>query len=925
MGRIICIEPERKLVEGVVDWLFSACVKETASGAKSMAHVLVAVPTAQSGRRLRLSMAKRAAAEGWGGVLPPRVEMSSALLAGDSSGVATEAVELVTLAEVLLHVDFTGFPVLFPRPPKERSMRWALDMAQGLLGIPQVLGEGAVFAREVVCEAESGRWRDIAKIEELFFGALRRKGLVSRLEARRAAADAGCQIDGIERIVLPGLVDIQPALVKYLENSRQEITVILHAREQDVSRFDRWGRPLEYFASPIPSSCVFPAPTAVVEADDIAAFFRSVDSGDALPALAVCDCGMYPELEGAFQNRFAENELVLRNPSRESVAKSSLGRLLAGILALSERGEYEVFSAFLRTGDVARWLGRELDAAPAEIAKCIGALDAVQNAHLPRTLGETIAAVSSNLAAAMHEHERDALAGLLKMCELVNSRLGDAFALLRSIFADVKLDEGNPGDRELVAAAERIRELKREIDSDAIPDRWRGMLFSKLLKRAEYMLEPLAANVLAANGWLEVPWCDEDELVLAGFNEGCVPESVVGHPFIPDSLRHSLGLVTNERRAMRDSFVLAEAVRCRAEGCVRIHMHQIAGDKSVMKPSRILFGGIGDDELPALARRLYAVTKGHEGTPSKALPDAWLLHLPLPQKERTERKSISPTMLDAYLRCPFNFFLQETFGEKSDDNAQELDGMTFGTLCHETLDRFAKAGPKDSTDAKEIANWLEHEMRIVLSAYGTSLPAIIGLQGEAAIARLRNFALVQAQRRRAGWRIVAAEQSLECRIKSSGTLLRGKVDRIDENELTGELAIIDYKTWELPKNEVRSIQLPVYRAMVQCSGRYDSVRAAEAKAMYCVLARRAEDTMFDETHAFGPAGQSEAEDKVVELLDRIARGIFYPPSKDSDWARDYGGMIWQTPEQGIDPAWLADQKARLEELSQSGQGSSGMV
>ena len=908
------IDPKVKLVDGVADWLMAECVKETLSGAKSLGHVLVVVPTAQSARRLRLALAKRAAANGWGGLLPPRVSMTSMLLAGDESAVATEAVELVTLAELLLRADLSEFPVLFPRPPDERSMRWALDMAEGMLAIPQVLGEGAIFAHEVRCDAESGRWRDIVKVEELFFDALKRKGLVSRLAARRAAVDAGCQIEGIEKIVLPGLVDAQPALVKYLENSRQEVTVLVHADAKEASSFDGWGRPTAHFAAPIRPSDIHPAPTAVVEADDIAGFFRSVDVEDAFPALAVCDSEMYPELEGAFQNRFAEHELVLRNPSRESVAKSSLGRLLAGILALSENGEYGTFSAFLRTGDVSRWLAGELKVSPAEVAAFIGALDAVQNAHLPRTVDETINAVRIDLAKARRDSEREALAGLLKACELVKSLLGDAFAFLRRIFAGLELDERNPGDRELVAAAEKVRELKCEVETDAIPQRWRGLLFAKLLKQAAFMLEPIAPNILAANGWLEVPWCDEDELVVAGFNEGCVPESVVGHPFIPDSLRASLGLVTNETRAMRDSFILTEAVRCRAEGCVRIHLHQIAGDNSVMKPSRILFGGIGDGDLPALARRLYAVTNGREGTISKALPDAWRLRLPIPPRERVERETMSPTRLDQYIRCPFNFFLQETFGEPSDDNAQELDGMTFGTLCHEVLDRFAKDGPKDSTDGNEIADWLEQEMRILLGAYGTSLPAIIELQGEAAIARLRNFAPLQAERRKAGWRIVAAEQSLECRIKSSGTLLRGKVDRIDENEHTGQLAIIDYKTWEAPKNDVESLQLPIYRAMVQCSSRY-AARAADAKTMYCILARRAEDTVFDEANAFGSAGQSEAEDRVVDILDRIARGIFYPPSKESDWARDYGGMIWESPEQGVDPVWLADQKSRLAELT----------
>ena len=916
MKRVECIDPNVKLVDGVADWLCggngcAGLVVDAPSGSKSLSHVLVVVPTAQSGRRLRFALAKRASEKGWGGILPPMVVMASSLLNGDSPDVASEAIEIATLAEVLLDADLSELPVLFPKPPEERGLRWALDMAESLLGIPQILGEGAIFAQEVKCDAEKDRWKDIAKLERLFLAALKRKGFVSRLESRRAAVDAGCRIEGIQRIVLPGLADIQPALVRYLENSAQEITVLVHGDEIDSSRFDEWGRAVEYFAVAMRPSDIFPAPTAVVEADDIAGFFRSVDPGDALPALAVCDSEMYPELEGAFQNRFSEDELVLRNPTRENVAKSSLGRLLTSILALSDSGDYTTFSAFLRSGDVARWLSNELKETPARIAAFIGALDSVQNAHLPRTVDETISAIRSNLAAARHDGEREALAGLQKACELVKSELGDAFSFLRKMFASVKLDERNPGDRELVAAADEVRELRREVEVGAVPQRMRGMLFSKLLKRAAYMLEPLAPNILAANGWLEVPWCDEDELVIAGFNEGCVPESIVGHPFIPDSLRASLGLSTNEMRAIRDSFIFAEAVRCRTPGCVRVHMHQIAGDKNVMKPSRILFGGIGDGDLPELARRLYAVTKGHEGSPPKRLPDAWRLRLPIPPKERVERKTISPTRLDQYLRCPFNFFLQETFGEMSDDRAQELDAMTFGTLCHEVLDRFAKEGPKDSVDAQEIADWLENEARILLGAYGASLPAIIELQGESAIARLRNFAPIQAERRKAGWRIVAAEQSMECRIKSSATLLRGKVDRIDENEHTGELAIIDYKTWEAPRDESTSLQLPIYRAMVQCSSRF-SGRAAEANALYCILARRAEDTMFDEARAFGSAGQSEAEDKVVAALDAIARGVFYPPSKESDWARDYGGLIWESPGQGIDPVWLEDQKARVE-------------
>ena len=66
------LDPGRKLVDAVVDWLCGR-VESDHSGARSLAHLMVVVPTAQSGRNLRLALAKRAAEKGWGGILPPRI------------------------------------------------------------------------------------------------------------------------------------------------------------------------------------------------------------------------------------------------------------------------------------------------------------------------------------------------------------------------------------------------------------------------------------------------------------------------------------------------------------------------------------------------------------------------------------------------------------------------------------------------------------------------------------------------------------------------------------------------------------------------------------------------------------------------------------------------------------------------------------
>ena len=77
-----------------------------------------------------------------------------------------------------------------------------------------------------------------------------------------------------------------------------------------------------------------------------------------------------------------------------------------------------------------------------------------------------------------------------------------------------------------------------------------------------------------------------------------------------------------------------------------------------------------------------------------------------------------------------------------------------------------------------------------------------------------------------------------------------------------------------------------------------------------VLAKAAADTCYSES--FSGADVPDAEAKVKELVDGIERGVFWPAADTSEWRWDFADWIFNSPEESVDPAWIADQLRRIE-------------
>lgn len=860
-----------KPIDLVVDALASR-IREDGSQAQSLAHILVVVPTAQSGRRLRMALARRFD----NGILPPVVcEVSRLLQPPEDVAVAGRAEEIAAFFEAL-------------------GQDASIDVAAQLSDIRRVIGAKALFFSDIAstvaeklkgeaAAAEEERWGELAEIEKRYFDVLKKRGKVDRIASLKKVLENPVAPEGIEEVVLACLYDPSPVFNEWLARTALPVTNISLPEPSSI-------------AQPNAIACA----TGLSEAERIADIFSGVSAEEELPSICVADPDSFAEIEGALKAR----GFKVHNPAGTALAKSSLGQLTAQIVALSHSRSYAVFSSFIRGGDVRRWICTELNIDSKEFTAALVRLDNAQAKLLPDTIDQIGPKTSGRLRAIFEFVD-------------VQLRKKNLRGILRAIFGGRTLDSKDQDSREFAAAAEALNTIIEECDALSLPGKAAHELFLRRLQEQTYSLEPDEGDVILADGWLELPFVEAGEIIIAGFNEGCVPESVTAHPFLPDSLRRAFDLMDNESRATRDRRILSCAVACREKGAVTALFRAIDSKGDVLKPSRLLFEGLDDEALVDRVEKFYSSAAGTSEAPCADLPSQWRLRPDIPPEYKS-LEFTSPSSLDLYLRCPFTYCLKKTFGERTDDRAEELDPSEFGNLVHDALERWGMSELKESENAKEISDALSsHVDALLVERFGMDIPAIVALQGESAKRRLEAFSRIQVLRHKQGWRIVATELRMQVLFKDSNTLVKGRCDRIDYNESTNEWCVIDYKTFDNPDRAAvrdkrgawKSLQLPLYCSMLDASGEYPDARLENISSCYCILGKTDEGTLFSE--AFPGVAVREAEAKVRELIDGIEHGRFWPPSPTKEWEWDFKEWISPSPEETVSQEWIDDQLARM--------------
>jgi len=763
------------------------------TGPLDLGAVLVIVPTRQAGRRLREALAEHAAARG-SAVLAPRVVLPEDLLAPAAGvTVATRLEAQLAWAEVLRTAGPEDFRAVFPVDPPARNFAWAARLAAQMLRLQAALGENGLRLRDVVRRAgdslpETERWTQLAELERRCDAALaaagRREVQAARIELARAPASPG----GIRRIVLLATPDPLPLAVGVLAELARTVPVdvVVFGPAGGAELFDEWGRPREEAWSRRPlelaefSSQVCLCADANEQATRVTDLAQDYGTPEGVLAVGVADAEVAPALENGLRGA----GLAVFNPGGQPRRRDGLHTLLVALAALVREPAFDTAQALARCPDFMAWLAARTGGS-FSVATMLAELDDLHARHLPATMATALGHTAQRPAA------RTALEGARELREQLTG--GEfpvnASAALTALFGARRV----AGDSALAESAEAWMEVLRAAAaarrnfSRLTNAEWWELTLAQFGESLRF--DARSAGAVDLLGWLELLWEDAPHLVVTGLNDGRVPETVSGDPFLPEALRSRLGLKTNEARFARDAYLLAALAACRkSTGRLDLLVGKASAAGDPLRPSRLLLA-CPDAELPRRVAALFRpVEAARPGLPWRR---AWRLTPPV----RPAPTRVSVTAFRDYLRCPFRFYLKHVLEMESvDPFKSELDALDFGTLCHAALEAMGReAALRDCTDAAVLREFLLAEVdRRARDRYGAELTLPLIVQLESARQRLARAAEVQAAQRAAGWVIAHVERKFELTL--GAVTVSAKIDRVERHAGTGAARVIDYKT-----------------------------------------------------------------------------------------------------------------------------------
>ena len=827
----------------------------------------VVLPGRRARRRVIELLLDQAEARG-ATLIPPEattVGNLPGLLHSGPRPLADEVTSRRAWSRALRSVDREAVEWVFPRLPESDTPREWDELAGLLAGLHQDLArEGHRFADVAkICRSgllfdDGTRWEVLGQVQRRYLHLLEQAEVADRFETRILALDSDvAPFTG--DLWLVSIVELPTVTRRLVEASGANVHALIHAPSElsdgtdATTAYDAFGLPsMEYWeTAPVP---VTDQILTVVE--------RPVDQAEAVIDTLASLGGKYSAEEvvlAVHPDSEVVPYLVQRLEARGVPARYAAGtpltrtgpfRLLQAIADYLNDRSFEALAALLRHPDAGPLTGSVAAAAGLE---AIEVADEYFADHLPRRVrgeiprGQGRAALLPPVVRALEREEPlSSFAGRKPLSQWMPVVID----VLLNAYGELELDRSRPVHRRLLdtlgrihAMAASLAAMRATLDETCSGSEAIQILLVEL--RDESLPPEPGRDAVELVDWLELPLDDAPIVLLTGFNEGLLPESISGHSFLPNALRARLGLADNRSRLARDAYRLTTVLHSKTS--VRLIAGRCTAQGDPIRPSRLMFR-IPEEEMPA--RVLHFLTT-HGASPhgtsldSLRLEPGALRQFTVPPEPVIELgqdevpTGLAVTAFRGLLQDPYRFVLEKVYGLRSrDDTARELDPLGFGTLTHEILHRFgllALESPPgvDVANEADVARSLTNLLNDELSTrFGENAMPAVYLQAEQLKVRLRAFAEKQAQWAAQGWEIMAVEckgegEGVPFMVDGSPFLLRGRIDRIDHNPGTGEWAVLDYKSGQSvdpPEKAHRKtwagnlrwidLQLPLYRCLL---------------------------------------------------------------------------------------------------------------
>ncbi|MEX2216133.1 MAG: PD-(D/E)XK nuclease family protein [Phycisphaeraceae bacterium] len=874
-----------------------------------LGKVIIVVPGARAGRRMLELLA-----ESEGVLVPPTIITTGSLperLYESPMRVAGELEVSLAWMHALRSAERAVLERIIPQPPEDGDLQGWLALARELTSLHDQLAGEAVTHEQVIeaCEKndsfnDAQRWQALGELHEGFTATLAARKMSDQNGARsEAIANEACRSE--EDIILLATADLPQVTRRMLAQVADRVVALIHAPESERGAFDELGclhpsawrdRRIE-----VPDEIIHIVDRPRDQATQVLRLLEAVP----IPApaadeitLGVGDATMTSMLQRSLELA----GLAAHAPVGRPLTQSRPALLLAALADLTARPRLDRFAAALRHPDLDAYLRRTLADAAADkaIIDWLSLLDEYIGEHLMgltvgHWLGEERKAAQLKR---VHEAVFDLLPGEPEVRRPLPVWMDAIASLLTRVYDAVGLDPHQPHDAVAARAIKTLGDALREQASLDEGDRLTPLVtFADAARFTLWRLAdsetPVAAEpqgpAIELLGWLELQLDDAPHLIITGFNEHHIPQSADSDPYLPDHLKHELGLIDNTRRLARDAAAFTAILHSRP------HLAIIAGrrghDDEPLKPSRLLLTGDGS-ALADRVLRFYpkdpADDDSHATPPLLPVGKANRFALPRPQLPDQPLVKLRVTAFRDYLDCPYRFYLRHIRRlEAVDDHAVELDGLQFGNLAHRVLECFARGETRDSHDVEEIAAHLEDTLeRTAAQTFGERPPAAVLIQIQQLRQRLIAFAQWQAEQVREGWRIVAkhTERSLVCPFDVDGLplTLTGRVDRIDQRG--DEYRILDYKTGDAgddPESSHRTgpkdgktwtnLQLPLYRLLAEPLGVRGKITLG-----YIRLSKKLKEIGLAAAE-WNDAEVNEAIETGRHIIRQVRKGIFWPP------------------------------------------------